>query len=227
MRNGILKSLKMFTVVFAIGLLSVFVLSCGGSSGGDDDDGGGSGGSQSLSVTGASGNQVNLNGSWGSGCDGDIEDGDSDRSVMTISGSSFSRIENEWFNSTTCSGTSDVTVNMSGTVVLGDELTATLDGSNVTATETDVVISSYVGTVNNSDTASELNAEKACGYDDWAVGIPKDIHGTDCSPDSDFKDVIYVDDTADPDVWYDSEEDPVDANGYPTVIDSDSAQMRM
>ena len=41
MRNEILK---MFMVVFAIGLLSVFVLSCGGSSGGGDDDGGGGGG---------------------------------------------------------------------------------------------------------------------------------------------------------------------------------------
>ena len=43
MRNEILK---MSLVVFAIGLLSVFVLSCGGSSGGgdDDDDGGGGGG---------------------------------------------------------------------------------------------------------------------------------------------------------------------------------------
>jgi len=81
MRNGFLKSFKMLTVVFAIGLLSVMILSCGGSSGGDNGDGG----SQSLSVTGTSGNQVNLNGTWGSGCDGDIEDGDSDRSVMTIS----------------------------------------------------------------------------------------------------------------------------------------------
>jgi len=35
MRNGILKTSM---VVFVIGLLSIFVLSCGGSSGGGDDD---------------------------------------------------------------------------------------------------------------------------------------------------------------------------------------------
>ena len=72
MRNEILK---MSVVVFAIGLLSVFVLSCGGSSGGGDDDDGG-GGSQTLTITGASGNQVNLDGTWNSGCDPDIADGE-------------------------------------------------------------------------------------------------------------------------------------------------------
>ena len=227
MRNGILRGLKMFTVVFAIGFLSIFVLSCGGSSGSDDNDDDG-GGSQSQVVTGASGNEVSLNGTWGSGCVADIGDGESERSVMTISGSSFTRVENEWFDSTTCSGTSNVTINMSGTVVLGDEITVTYVGSNVTATETDVIISSFVGTVNSLDTASDLNTEEECGFNDWAVGVPKELLGTDCAPDSDFKDVIYLDDTADSDVIYARDnEGPVDVNDYPTNIDSDTTIERM
>ena len=223
MRNEILKMSK---VVFAIGLLSVFVLSCGGSSGGGDDGDGG-GGSQTLTITGESGNQVNLNGTWSSGCDPDIGDGSSETGVLTVSGSSFSQVENEWFDSTTCSGTSDVTLNISGTVVLGDELTATMGSANVTATEIDVVFTSVTGTVNNSASALDLNNDNACGFNNWVAGTPKSLLGTSCFPDSSSKDILYVDDEANPDVWYDGDEEgSVDVNGYPTIIDSDTAKER-
>ena len=169
-----------------------------------------------------------MNGSWDSGCDADIEDRESERSILTVSGSSFSQTENEWFDSTNCSGISDVTVNMSGTLVLGDELTATMGGSNFTATELDVVMNSFEGTVNNLDTASGLNAEQACGFNDWVAGTPKDLLGTSCGPDSDIKDLLYVDDTVSADIWYGGDEEgPVDANGFPTSLDSDAAKVRM
>jgi len=226
MRNGILK---MSMVVFVIGLLSVFVLSCGGSSGGgDDDDDNGGGGNQTLTITGESGNQVNLNGTWNSGCDPDIGDGESETAVLTVSGSSFSQVENEWFDSITCSGTSDVTLNISGTVVLGDELTATMGSSNVTATEIDVVFTSVTGTVNNSASALDLNNDNACGFNNWVVGTPKDLSGTSCFPDSSDKDILYVDDVANPDIWYDGNNDgSVDVNGYPTNVDSETAKERV
>jgi len=226
MRNEILK---MSVVVFAIGLLSVFVLSCGGSSGGGDDgDGDGGGGSQTLTITGESGNQVNLNGTWSSGCDPDIGDGSSKTGVLTVSGSSFSQVENEWFDSTTCSGTSDVTLNISGTVVLGDELTATMGSANVTATEIDVVFTSVTGTVNNSASASDLNIDNACGFNNWVAGTPKSLLGTSCFPDSSSKDNLYIDDVANPDVWYDGDDDgPVDVNGYPTNVDSETSKERV
>ena len=130
----------MVTVLFCVGLLLAFVLSCsggsGGGGGGDDDD-------QSLTVTGKSGNPVNLDGTWESECVADIADGESEMWVMTISGSTFSRNDSNWFDSTDCSGAFDVTVTISGTVVLGDELTVSMNGSNVTATENDITLSSY------------------------------------------------------------------------------------
>lgn len=74
MRN---ENLKMFMVLFSIGLLSVFMLSCGGSSGGGDDDD-----DQSLTITGESGDDVNLNGRWSEGCIAD--DGESERGSFNI-----------------------------------------------------------------------------------------------------------------------------------------------
>jgi hypothetical protein len=185
-------------------------------------------GAQSLTITGESGDQVNLNGTWYSGCDADIADGESETSVMIISGSNFSQIENEWFDSTTCSGSPDVTLTMSGTFVLGAELSATMGGSTVTATEADVVMNSYKGTINNPDLVAGFNADEECGFDNWVVGTPKELLGTICVPDADLKDVVYIDDTVDPDVWHiGDDEGPVDVNDYPTLIDPDLARERM
>ncbi|MGV7223622.1 MAG: carboxypeptidase-like regulatory domain-containing protein [Nitrospinales bacterium] len=185
-------------------------------------------GAQSLTITGESGNQVNLNGTWYSGCDADIADGESEIWTITVSGSTFTQVENIWFDSTTCSGSSDVTVTMTGTVTFGDEVTASMNGSNVTATEADVDFSSYTGTINNPDLVAGFNADEECGFDDWVVDTPKELLGTTCMPNSSIKDVIYIDDTVDPDVWYNGDgEGLLDANGYPTEIDLDSEKERM
>ena len=62
----------------------------------------------------------------------------------------------------------------------------------------------------------------------WVVGVAKDILGTSCMANSSQKDVVYIDDTVNPDVWYSGDEDgPVDAGGYPTTIDLDSEAERM
>lgn len=223
MGNGILNSLKIFMVVIGIGLLSAFVLSCDGSS---SSEGGGGGGSQTLTITGESGNQVNLNGTWESACVDDIEDGNSDMDVMTASGSTFTQVRKGW-SSISCPGTPDTNITAVGTVVLGDDITVMGEGSNVTATEVDGVFSSYVATCNSADVADELNDEKACGFDDWTVGIPKDLLGSDCVPDSDFKDVVYINDTVDPNTWHMGNDEDLDANGYPTGLENDMAMYRM
>jgi hypothetical protein len=125
-----------------------------------------------------------------------------------------------------CSGASDYTMVIKGTVALGEEVTVTMNGSNVTATRVDPVVSSANATINNATTASIFNAEQICGFSDWDVGTPKDILETDCSPDI-SKGIIYIDDTGDPDVWYNGDEEgPVDVQGYPAVIDLNSAQER-
>ena len=224
MRSGILINLKMFMVVIGIGLLSVLVISCGSSDGDGDGDGGES---QTSTITGESGNQVDLNGTWKSNCVNDIDDGESENASLTVSGSSFTRTGNEWWDDLNCPGTSDITTKIVGTIVLGDEVTVDKSGTDVTATEIDGVFSSYVATCNSADVADELNDENACGFNNWAVGVPKDILGSDCNPDSDFKDVIYVDDTVDPDAWYEGDDDHLDANGYPTELELDSVQYRM
>jgi len=216
-RNGFIKNLRYFCllVVIVFGLIAIV-----GSNGGGDGDGGGG---SSLTVTGESGNQVNLNGSWSAGCIAYA--GESEKFVNTISGLSFSVTEDLWETLTDCSGTPDFTMSMSGTATLGGEVTATMNSSSVTATKIDVVVSTAQYTINNSDTVLSANeGEGYCGVTGWAVGVPKDVLGTYCMPDTSFKDIIYIDDTDDPDLWYSGIED---GTGYPTEIDVDSAEARM
>lgn len=225
--NGFIKNLRYFClpVVIVFGLITIV-----GSNGGDDGDGDGDSGS-SLTITGESGNQVNFNGSWSAGCIAGESAGESEKFVNTISGSSFSMAGDVWTDSPGCSGASDITMSGSGTFTLGGEVTATMSGSSVTATKTDLVLSTVQFTLNNEDVVSYANSgEGLCGSTDWAVGVPKDVLGTDCQPES-FKEIMYIDDTADPDLWYtgieSDEGGTLDANGYPTEIDADSAQARM
>jgi hypothetical protein len=224
-RNGFIKNLRYFCllVVIVFGLIAIV-----GSNGGGDGDGDSG---SSLTITGESGNQVNLNGSWSEGCIADVNAGESEKFVDTISGSSFSILGDVWTNSTNCSGASDLTINESGTVTLGGEGTVTLNGSPVTATKIDIVVSTAQLTINNEDVVSYFNSgEGLCGSTDWAVGVPKDVLGTDCISES-FKDILYIDDTVDPDLMYggieSDEGGTLDANGYPTEIDADSAEARM
>lgn len=222
MRNGYLKGLKMFMVICTIGLLSSSIINCDSSSSDGDK-------TSSITITGESGNQVNMNGTWESNCVNDIDDGESESesASLTVSGSSFTRTGNEWWDELNCPGTSDITTKIVGTITLGDDVTVEKNGSDVTAKELDGVFSSYVATCNSADVADELNDENACGFNNWVEGVPKDILGSNCHPDSDFKDVIYIDDTVDPDAWYGGDDDDLDANGYPTELELDSVQYRM
>jgi hypothetical protein len=219
------KILKMFMVIFAMGLLAIFVLSCNGSSGGggngDDDN-------QSLSITGESGNQVNLDGNWDTGCqESDDEDLAATRWVTSISGSNFSQTENQWYDSITCIGVSDLTLAISGNFVLGDEVTADLDGADVTATEVDLNTTSVEATINNPDLVADFNADQVCGFDDWVVDTSKEILGSQCNIDIADKDLLYIDDTVDPNLLYSGDvEGPVDANGYPTELVPDDISER-
>ncbi len=224
-RNGFIKNLRYFCLLMVIGFGLIAIV---GSNGGSDSGGGDGDSGSSLTVTGESGNQVNLNGSWSAGCIADESAGESEKWVNTVSGSSFSITGNVWTNSTGCSGTSDLTMIVSGTATLGGEVTATLSGSSVTATKSDVVFSTAQLTLNNADTASDANSYGFCGITDWIAGVPRNVLGTDCGPESSFKDIFYINDTVDPDLWYDSDEDgTLDADGYPTTLDPNYPQARM
>jgi hypothetical protein len=179
------------------------------------------------SVTGASGNPVSLDGTWEGICNPDLEDGESNESSITISGTSFSLTEHHWLDSTNCSGSYDAIQEIRGTFALGDELTVAINSSSVTATQLDVTINTATGTVINPSFIDEMNQDRECGYDDWAVDVSKDLLGTSCDPDQSSRDVIYVDDTGDRDIFYNGDDDmALDSSGYPTVIDLESAAER-
>jgi hypothetical protein len=212
-------------------IVAAFISSCGGGSGDDpaiDGDGGGGGGGDVQSITGESGNKVALTGTWIKECDPDLQDGESESSDLTFSGSTFTLETDYWYDSTTCFGTPDLTLKVSGSFVLENELIVPMQNVNVTATGIDILINTSVGTIYNPDVVSEFNANHECGYNDWEIDISKPLLDTGCGPDSNFKDLLYVDDTVDPDVLYSGDDEgPLDPDGYPTHIDSDTAQERL
>jgi hypothetical protein len=184
-------------------------------------------GASDYSIIGASGNRVNLDGTWEGVCNSDVEDGESDRSVITITGASFSVTHRYWAYTTNCNGSYDATENFGGSFTLGDELAVTINNTGATATRIDVIVTYATGTINSSSYVDEVNQDRECGYDDWVVGVSKDILGTDCGPDPTSKDVIYIDDTGDRDLFYTGDDDrALDGLGYPMVIDPESAAER-
>lgn len=217
--------------VIIIGIIAIIGSSGGGGGGGDDGegDGGNGGGGQLLTITGESGKQVVVIGTWQGICNPDSDDGSSDSADLTIStATSFSMVQSIYYNNMVCDGASDVTIITSGTATKGNEVAVSLNGSNVTATKIDTVITSAQVTGNNASTIDQLNTEGQCGFNDWVMGVAKDILGTTCVQETDQKDVIYINDTAEPDVLYTGDDDgPVDADGYPTSLDLDSEAERL
>jgi hypothetical protein len=231
--NECFREIRLHSVISFLSIL-FFMASCSGGS-----NGGGSGdvGSETnhkpttaLTVTGKSGNQVHLNGTWNKQCDPDMEEGESESATATITGSNFSQEMNFWFNSTTCTGIPDATATLTASFGLGAQLTTTLNGSNVTATEIDITWESYDITPNTQEMVSQFNANNGCGFNDWVLNSPKDLLGSKCGPDPIQYDLLYIDDTVTPNVMLSGDDDqgaPIDENGYPTSIDADTTMERM
>ena len=206
--------------IFVLGVVAI--IGSNGSDGDGNDDG-----SQSITITGKSGNPVGLDGSWTRGCR--ESDGESEEYVTTIEGSSFTQVLNNYESVIDCSGSSDMIQTIKGTVILNGEKEAEFNGSPVTVGKFDGTFTSAQATIKTQSVVDDANAEIACGYNDWELGVAKDILDTDCFDSSkNFKAIIYIDDTADPDLWYDGDDDlPLDADGYPTVVDSESSNWRL
>lgn len=220
-KTKIIRELRWLLLVAVISILG-----CGSGSGG----GGGGGGGDTATITGVSGSQVALNGDWSAGCVADMVEGESEKEVVTFSGSSFTVAGNEWLSSTTCSGSPDTTFSYRGTFTLGEEGIATLNGSPVTATKADIAVISALLTIHDPDVVAFFNTNGLCGVTDWVVESAKNIVGTDCIP-ANFKDIMCIDDTADPDLFYsaiDEEEGgTLDANGYPEELDAEAPEERL
>lgn len=203
-------------IVILTGILAII-----GSSDEDDDDGDSD--SATLIITGNSGAQVELNGNWA--CDCQMEtDGDSFTDAINISGASYSRNKKMWSNSDNCSGSPLMTSVRKGSFNLGEEVTATLHGYDVTASVVDVTHDSVEMTINDGDTVTKLNEDQFCGFNDWVAGQPKEILGSKCAPEANGNDLIFIDDLSDPDLLYLGDVDgPTDTNGYPAQLDAGSA----
>lgn len=112
----------------------------------------------------------------------------------------------------------------------GDGANVPMTGSSVTATKVDLAVTTALLTVYNVDWVAHFNTNGICGATDWVIDTAKEVVGTDCMPAS-RKDIMYIDDTVDPDLSYDALEEEkggtLDAEGYPTVLDADSAAARL
>lgn len=181
----------------------------------------------SLTVTGESGNQVDLNGIWRQWCWPEYEDNESNDEATTITGSSFTTKQYSWIDTAECSGPPWIEIVLNGTVTPGSEVIIVSDFGDITTTRVDLAYGAITATVYDTDMATILNADEACGYTDWAVGISKSLIGTDCEAVA--KDIIYIDDTGDDHAWYkgcNEDECAQDAQGYPAELQHDQAKYR-
>lgn len=212
------RSKSMKGILYILFASILFLGSCGGDGGGD--------GVASLTITGESGEQVNLNGTWQQACE-DKTDGTPQSQIVsyTISGASFSATVDIYSGVADCAGSVDVTINQVGTTTLGEEVTVTLSASPVTATKGDILYSSVTFTPKTADAVTELNNKSVCGFIDWALDTTKEVLGESCMPALTKKDVFYIDDTGDPHLQYHGDEDePMDGSGYPTVLNPTAAE---
>lgn len=161
---------KLVGIIF---MASLLVSGCG-----NDSESGNSGGASSLTITGASGNQVALNGSWSEGCNEEL--GQSNKAVTTFFGSSLTVEGDSWSSVTDCSGPTDMTTIISGTITLGEDVLVPFNTSFVTAKKLDGEVTSSLITAINTATATNFNAFSFCGATDWVVGETKDVLGTVC-----------------------------------------------
>ena len=180
----------------------------------------------SLTVAGESGSQVDLDGIWRQWCWPDYDDNESSDEATTISGSSFTTKQYGWIDTTECSGEPWIEIILSGTATLGSEVMIGSNFGEITVTRVDLAHDTMTATVYDSDMADALNADTACGYTDWAVGVSKSLIGTDCEAAA--KDIIYIDDTGDDDVWYTgcNEDECAQDEGYPAELQHDQAKYR-
>jgi hypothetical protein len=162
----------------------------------DDDD------PASLTVTGASGSPVALNGTWGppGGCLAEPQGGSSEATTTVISGPGLSFGGSTYWNVIDCSGTANFTLSVGGSFTLGNTVSVPLASTTVTAQEIDITYTVASGTPTSAADAAELNADEACGVTNWAAGVASNILGI-CimSPEMNL---IYVDDTVTPNRMY-------------------------
>jgi len=175
----------------------------------------------SETITGASGESVELDGTW-KPPDGCADYGtESESTVVVLSGTDVSVNYDSYWSVGDCSGTAEISVATGGTFALGEDVTATLSGSKVTATQVDYTWTSATATPNTAAAAAEMNSSSECGISDWAEGVASDVLGVaDCQPTTEMN-IIYLDDAATPNRLHLGDTESAGSDGYPTKVATD------
>ena len=190
----------------------------------------------SIKITGTSGEEVSLDGTWEEPCDGDSE------GTVVIAGSSISIDFSDWITEYECTGTPDFTGEAGFTISYDQAVTITdwLDDSGASAAPPagleEVTEANGMTIVLESDSLTPVTAAGAeaaneieyCGFTDWTVGESKNILDcflTDQNGDpvpAEQQESWVLDDSGETLALYSSENSVdttvVDGDGYPTEI---------
>jgi len=219
-------------------LAGLILVGCDAVTGEDDDSSSDKkdNGTTPLILTGTSGNDVNMNGTWSRGCTGSGPFSDTE---FIFDGTQFTGNNLEWLSGTGCVGGNDISTTVAGLAVrdqavagytwvdangggstapAGLENTTDVNGMTTTMTSAQATPETQAG-------ADALNGKVECGLTDWAVGVTKDV--LDCflgGGDAESKDTWLVDDTTSTTTTtqYGAPDEPTafDATGYPTQIEN-------
>lgn len=143
---------SMSTVAFSFVLILGFIMGCAKKD--DSDD-----------VT-----TTDLEGIWISGC---MTGTDNVIDKFTFSGSSFTQVMTIYADNK-CKWENFI-ANMSGTFVIGADVTSVAGAKKFDATYT-----AFKGTPQTATTAVEFNSMELCGKTDWAERVEKDVYGLEC-----------------------------------------------
>ena len=165
-----------------------------------------------------------LTGNWTSGCSPDGSGGSGRTDVVIATATSTLTIET-WFSDAACTaGASDIT----SVQLQSFSFNGTKDVGGVTVTKIDRTITGDTLTPNTAAGTAELNGFPNAFGKTWTTGETQSTLGLDENGTTvpvDEKDIVAVDDTADPDqlrIGWNPAEDPsapaLDGEGYPAAL---------
>lgn len=159
------------------------------------------------SATGASGEPVSLNGTYSRACQ---EIGsDSNNATLGISNTTLTQTSIDYVDATDCTGSSTITQVITITsFTLGEEVTPTLDGTEVTATAWTGTITGYTVTPADDAAASAASGSDEFGGTTFTAGQTEDFleHVDDPALDGS----VYLDDSGEGVILYFGSETEVD-----------------
>lgn len=171
-------------------------------------------------MLGASGAEVSLNGTWLSDECNAFNTSRDYLQTLTISGSSWTNTREEYATDDECTGDIMADRVVSATLTVGDEAELDLGGEAVMGNEAETVPSSSLRTVYDADLVDAFNSAMVCGFDDWEVGVAKEIidsEETGCTYEDSYRYGFFIDDEVTPNQLYVAGAVP-STEDYPTTL---------